>query len=199
MSQSKQYRTDKNDPNLKREDQRKSTGGAVSSSHPLDFIGGKRISDKAVSSSVKVKKKLPLAVDIIAGILMLVILCSVIVGSYMLFRYYSEDHDVTSVNYTVFFIANKELDEYGLKKGGELYMDVNGDTVYFGKISEVSKEDRNGVRIVTLKVNATVNYRKDEGYSIADSRLAVGSEYKLRYLNETLSVSVVELAETGGK
>ena len=199
MSQTKKYSPDKKDPNLKREDQRKSDSSATTVIHGLDFIGRGREANKGSVASVKVKKKLPLAVDIIVGILMLAILCGVIVGSYMLFRYFSDDHEVKNVSYSVIFMANKELSEYGLKKGGELYMDVNGDTVYLGKIETVNKEEKNGVRLITLKVNATANYRKDEGYSIGDTRLAVGSEFDLRYLSETLRVSVVELAETGGK
>ena len=200
MSQIKKYGSDANDPNLKREDQKKSyDNGASGVYHGIDFIGGKRITDKRTGSNVKVKKKLPLAVDIIAGIIMLALVLGVIVGSYMLFRYYSNDYETRSVTYTVVFKANKELEEYGLKKNGEIYMDVSGNTVYFGKIAEVKRIDQDGVKSITLKVNTDAKYRNGEGYSIGDNRLAVGSEYKLRYLEETLSVSVVELGETGGK
>ncbi len=199
MSQTKKYGPDEKDLNLKREDQRKSYGnGGAGAARGVDFLGGKRVTEKTVDPNVKVKKKLPLAVDIIAGILMLALVCGVVVGSYMLFRYYSNDYDTKNITYTVLFVANKELDEYGLKKTGELYMDVSGNAVYFGKIEEVKRIEHNGVKSITLKVKADVKYRSGEGYSIEDTRIAVGSEFKLRYLAETLNVSVVELDETGG-
>ena len=49
-----------------------------------------------MGSNIKVKKKLPLAVDIIIGILMLAIVCAVIVGAYILFRYYANDYETVS-------------------------------------------------------------------------------------------------------
>lgn len=199
MSQIKKYGPDANDPNLKREDQKKSyDNGGSGVYHGIDFIGGKRITDKSAGANVKVKKKLPLAVDIIAGIIMLALVLGVIVGSYMLFRYYSNDYETRNVTYTVVFNVEDEINKYASMKNGELYMDVDGNAVYFGKIISTPEKDAELGR-VTLEVNASVKYKKDEGYSIGDNRLAVGSEYKLRWLEKTLSMSVVELGETGGK
>ena len=64
-----------------------------------EFFGGKRITDRPASSNIKVKKRLPVVVDVIAGILMLVLVLAVIVGSYMLFRYFSNDYDKVNVEY----------------------------------------------------------------------------------------------------
>jgi hypothetical protein len=158
----------------------------------MDIFGGRRIADRTLGSSVKVKKRLPIIVDIIAGILMLAIVCGVVVGSYMLFRYYSNDYDTKSVTYTVIFNADEELNWYASMKNGDLYMDSADNTVYFGKVTEV-KTDSNNNRVI-LKVTVSAKYRDGEGYSIGASRLAVGGEYKLRYVEKALNVAIVELS-----
>lgn len=193
MPENKKFGTDEKDPNLKKEDQRKiSAVQGSGNTHGMDIFGGRRMADKSVGSNVKVKKKLPIAVDIIAGILMLVIVCGVVVGSYMLFRHYSNDYDTKSVTYTVIFNADEELNKYMSMKNGDLYMDSSDNTVHFGKVSEVRTDEENN-RVI-LKVTVSAKYRDGEGYSIGASRLAVGGEYKLRYIENTLNVSVVELS-----
>ena len=193
MPENKKFGADEKDPNLKKEDQRKfSTGHGAGNAHGMDIFGGRRIADRTLGSSVKVKKRLPIIVDIIAGILMLAIVCGVVVGSYMLFRYYSNDYDTKSVTYTVIFNADEELNWYASMKNGDLYMDSADNTVHFGKVTEV-KTDSNNNRVI-LKVTVSAKYRDGEGYSIGASRLAVGGEYKLRYVEKALNVAIVELS-----
>ena len=150
------------------------------------------MADKAVGSNVKVKKTLPVVVDIIAGILMLAIVCGIVVGSYMLFRYYSDDYDTKSLSCTVFFNADEELNKYMSMKNGDLYMDFTDNTVYFGRITKVRTDEDNN-RVI-LQVTVDARYRDEEGYSLGEIRLAVGGEYKLRYIENTLNVSLVELS-----
>ena len=193
MPENKKFGTDEKDPNLKKEDQRKiSAVQGSGNTHGMDIFGGRRMADKSVGSNVKVKKKLPIAVDIIAGILMLAIVCGIVVGSYMLFRYYSDDYDTKSLSCTVFFNADEELNKYMGMKNGDLYMDFTDNTVYFGRITEVRTDEDNN-RVI-LQVTVDARYRDEEGYSLGEIRLAVGGEYKLRYVEKTLNVSVVELS-----
>ena len=148
-----------------------------------ELLGGKKIKDRPVGSAVKVKKKLPVAVDIIAGILMLVLVLAVIIGSYLLFRYYSNDYDGVDVEYQISVSVLDNPDTYRSLEGEELFMDVVDNSVYFGKISKVEvvkdpgdHEGNNGGKVI-LTVDASVKHRDGEGYSIGDSRLAVGSKY----------------------
>ena len=202
MSELKKRGPDERDPNLKKEDQRKSQASEQTGFGGIDFSRGKKATGNRMGPNVKVKKKLPLAADIIVGILMIALLCGVIVGSYMLFRYYSNDYETRSVTYTVVFRGEDELHKYATMKNGELYMDVNGNSLYFGKISEVRTVERYGDDApgdVVLKVSVQAKYRRGEGYSIGEQRLAVGSEYELRHLESSFYMAVVELAEAGGK
>ena len=193
MPENKKFGTDEKDPNLKKEDQRKiSAVQGSGNTHGMDIFGGRRMADKSVGSNVKVKKKLPIAVDIIAGILMLAIVCGIVVGSYMLFRYYSDDYDTKSLSCTVFFNADEELNKYMGMKNGDLYKDFTDNTVYFGRITEVRTDEDNN-RVI-LQVTVDARYRDEEGYSLGEIRLAVGGEYKLRYIENTLNVSLVELS-----
>lgn len=193
MPENKKFGTDEKDPNLKKEDQRKiSAVQGSGNTHGMDIFGGRRMADKSVGSNVKVKKKLPIAVDIIAGILMLAIVCGIVVGSYMLFRYYSDDYDTKSLSCTVFFNADEELNKYMSMKNGDLYMDFTDNTVYFGRITKVRTDEDNN-RVI-LQVTVDARYRDEEGYSLGEIRLAVGGEYKLRYIENTLNVSLVELS-----
>ena len=202
MSEIKKYSPDEKDVNLKREDKKKSHGSSgLGSSHTVELFGGKRIADKSLGSNVKVKKKLPLVVDIIAGILMLAIVCGVVVGSYMLFRRYANDYETKSINYTIVFSVDKDINKYASMTNGELYMDVNGNTEYFGKILSVRLE--NGAETsgnVIATINASVQYRGGDGYSIGETKIAVGSTHSLRWGERDLNnVTVVEISEAGGK
>ncbi len=201
MSENKKHSLGEREPNLKRADRKKSHGGSeVGQSHGSELFSGKKLSDKVlVGSNVKVKKRLPLAVDIIIGILMLALVCAIIVGAYILFRYYANDYETRNVTYTVIFDA-EDVKKCASMKDQDLFLDVDGNSVYFGKIKEVLlPENTDGAGQVILTVNASVKYRSGEGYFIGDSRVAVGSTHTLRYIENSITVTVVDLYEMGGK
>ncbi|MBE6647049.1 MAG: hypothetical protein E7611_05365 [Ruminococcaceae bacterium] len=202
MSEIKKYGPDKRDSNLKREDKKKlETNTGVASAHNSDLFGGKKLTDKAMGPDVKVKRKLPLIIDIIAGILILAIVCGVVVGSYMLFRHYANDYDSKNIVYTITFRVDKDINKYASIKGTEVYLDSDGSTEYFGKINESRLEkdsDVSGNVIVTIEVSA--RYRVREGYSIGETRIAVGSVHNLRCGDKEMSeATIVEITESGGK
>ena len=201
MSENKKRSLDKKAYNLKRVDRKKSNRGVeVDSTHGAETFSDKKITDKALmGSNVKVKKKLPLAVDIIIGILMLALVCAVIVGAYILFRYYANDYETRNVTYTVVFDA-EDVKKCASMQDGDLFLDIEGNSVYFGKIKSVLlPENTEGAGRVVLTVSASVKYRNGEGYFIGDSRVAVGSTHTLRYVENSITVTVVDLFETGGK
>ena len=171
MSENKKHSLGEREPNLKRADRKKSHGGSeVGQSHGSELFSGKKLSDKVLmGSNVKVKKRLPLAVDIIIGILMLALVCAIIVGAYILFRYYANDYETRNVTYTVIFDA-EDVKKCASMKDQDLFLDVDGNSVYFGKIKEVLlPENTDGAGQVILTVNASVKYRSGEGYFIGDS------------------------------
>ena len=152
-----------------------------------ELFGGKKTSERSIGSDIKVKKRLPIVLDLIAGLLMLALVLAVIVGSYLLFRYYSNDYDTAKVEYKIAINVSGKLDGYEELKGGELFMDVTANSVYFGKIKNVEIIENNtgdGGRVI-LTVSASVKHRDGEGYSIGSSRLAVGSKYSSLRCGET--------------
>ena len=203
MAEIKEYFADKKDQSFKKADSQKAIkDSSASAGLRAELFGGRKIPERAMDSNIKVKKKLPIVVDIISGILMLVLVCTVIIGSYLLFRYYSNDYDGVDVQYKVSFDVGSEINTYHALKDGELFMDVTGNSVYFGKIVAVDiiedENDGEGGRVI-LTVKSNVKYREDEGYSIGDSKLAVGSKYSaLRCGEKNLpTVLVTELALEG--
>ena len=192
-----------NDQNLKRKDSKKNhTGSSSVILNGTPFGSNKKLADSMVDgdmTSVKVKKKLPLIVDIIAGILMLVIVVGAVVGSYMLFRMYSNDYDNKSVTYDLIIAATDDFEQYKKLAKQDVYLDTSANTVYFGRITKVELVEGETDRVL-IRVSATAKYRKGEGYSIGDMRLAVGSEFaKLRCGETSLgNAAVVKLAVNGG-
>ena len=166
-----------------------------------ELFGTKRVSERNLGSDLKIKKRLPVAVDIIAGILMLVLVLAVIIGSYLLFRYYSNDYDGVNVEYKITINVDSGIDTYYELKNRELFMDITGNSVYFGKISalEVVRDIAGDSGKVILTVKASAKHRDGEGYSIGDSRLAVGSKYTSLRCGEVVlkDVLVTDLAPEG--
>ena len=192
---------DEKSNNLKKADLKKSQG-EVGTTLKNEILGGRKIRENSDIKNIKVKRRLPIAIDIIAGILMLALMCGVVAGSYFLFRYYSNDYDSVNVTYKVAFdTAEKEQVLAVMRANEKVFLDTESNSVYFGKITGVNTEEngtgQNSRRIyLTIEVNA--NYRKGEGYSLGDERLAVGSKFMLRCGEKTEAVTVVELS-AGGK
>lgn len=192
------------DQNLKRKDSKKNRTD-ISSGILMGtpFGSNKKLADSMVDadiSRVKVKKKLPIAVDIIAGVLMLVIVIGAVVGSYMLFRMYSNDYDNKSVTYDIIVNSTADFEQYKKLVKQDIYLDTADNSVYFGKITKVESVTGETERVL-IRVIVNAKYRKGEGYSISDKRLAVGNEFaKLRCGERALgNASVVKLDVNGGK
>ena len=191
---------DEKPKNLKKADSKKSQG-EVGTTIRNEILGGGRIRENSDIKNIKIKRRLPVAIDIIAGALMLVLMCGVVAGSYFLFRYYSNDYDSVNVTYRVAFVDTAGNGTAFAEKDGRVFLDTESNSVYFGKITGVDTEDNGSSQspsriFLTIEVNA--KYRKGEGYSLGDERLAVGSSFVLRYGEKTKNVTVVELS-TGGK
>lgn len=202
MAEMNSYTKEERAQGLKSADSNKTVkDGSAGAGLRAELFGGKRVSERAVGTDIKIKKRLPVAVDIIAGILMLVLVVAVIIGSYLLFRYYSNDYDGVNVEYKITVKVDSGIDTYYNLKNGELFMDITGNSIYFGKIQSVETVkdlSEDGGKVI-LTVKASAKYRDGEGYSIGDSRLAVGSKYTtLRCGEVSLSnVLVTDLVREG--
>lgn len=176
--------------------------GTVFSQNSMSEIFDSALRRK-LSKNERKKRRLPVFVDVIIGVLIIAITIGVVVGMFMLFKYYSDDYNEVKIEYKVIAYSAEDLSVYRTMKNKELYMDFDNNTYYFGNIANVELiENPNGENVVILNVKASVKYRKGSGYSIGDNRIAVGSEYILR--SETISINgtIVELnsmSSTGGK
>lgn len=154
----------------------------------------------------KQRKKLPVVVDIAIGVLLLAFAVGIIIGAYVMFRYYSDDFGETDIEYS--FLVEQYVEDdvsiYRTTKNKELYMDVDGNALYFGRIIDVEtiEDAKNGNNSALLTVSVSVKHKTGSGYRIGDYRIAVGSEYTLRSESVFINGTVVELAvlsdENGG-
>ena len=191
---------DINDKGLKHADSDKSGGG---NSQPLGNLPKVKKSGNDMVKKIKgARKRMPIVVDVIIAILLVVMIGAVTAGGFYAFRYFTVDYDTVDVEYTV-IISDITAPE-NLKKNDQVYCDIEGNTVHFGKIKSISA-DANGNQIIVIA--HTVSYKEDVGYSIGSEKLAVGCEYVLRTEKGTeLSGTVVEFVnktvltnEKGGK
>ncbi|MBE6684169.1 MAG: hypothetical protein E7592_00785 [Ruminococcaceae bacterium] len=181
--------------NLKKADSEKSLGGTQ-----IDYIVGLRgvkakdPTESEKTRKAKARKKLPLAVDIIITLLMLALIVGVIVGAYYLFRYFSTDYESVNIEYSFAISCEENAAEYQKVLNKELYFDIDGSTVYFGKIKSISVSEDNTLAVLTVEVTAI--HKADAGYYLGENRVAVGSDYTLRIEDQKIDGTVVEL--TGG-
>ena len=158
---------------------------------------------KKISLKDRRKKRLPVFIDIIIGVLIIAITIGVVIGAFTLFRYYSDDYGDVKIEYKIIAYSGNDYSLYRTMKNKELYMDSDDNTYYFGKIANVELiENPNGENVLILTVKASVKYRKGTGYSIGENRIAIGSEYSFRSETVKINGTVVELAQTsvsGGK
>ncbi len=194
----------KNEQNLKSVDSKKlNSQRAQMANLTNETFTGKKGSDKGLGSNAKSKKKLPLAVDVIIGILMIIIACVIIIGSYTLFKYYSNDQKGVQVEYKIICTPNSDFSEYVTMKNEDLYLDGKENSYYFGEITNIEMREASTAESnqLILTVSAVAKYQVGSGYSLAENRLAVGSEFDLRCLDTYLKVVVVELniGSEGGK
>ncbi len=191
-----------NSQNLKSADAKKtSSQGPQSPNFGSEFFSSKKVSDKNAGANGLKTRKIPLIIDIIIGVLLIALAGAIIVGSYLLFRYYSNDYSGVKVEYVVVWGNAGEFPDHTQIENKDLYLDVNGNSEYFGNISGIEKRDGSSSANedeFLLTVSSTLKYRAGEGYSIGDNRLAVGSEFVLRCEDKLLEVTVVELIKISG-
>ena len=204
MADIKKYSFGDKDKNLKRKDAKKNHSDSSSSVlHAAAIASKKKVPDSLVDSdfsNVKVKRKLPIAVDIIVGILLVLIVIGAIIGSYVLFRYYSNDFDSKKVTYDILVDATDDPEQIKRLVKQDVYLDTADNSLYFGQITKVEEIEGRPGRLL-VRVNATVKFKKGTGYVLGGKRLAVGSEFaKLRCGEMILgNVSVVDISANGGK
>lgn len=179
----------------------KSADGEKSFVNPQNIIiesVGVRIGGlgSAKGARLSVKKRLPVYVDIVIGILILAIFAGIVAGAYFLFRYYTDDYEGIELEYVFISPCVESADDYRTIKNKELYCDVDGSTLYFGKVSEFDVINTvDGERYLVLTVNVDVKYKSGEGYTVGECKIAVGSEYSLRVDGRVIKGTVVELCE----
>lgn len=178
---------DVNDKGLKQADSDKS-GGVIN--QPLSTLAKTRRNGFEMVKKVRsARKRMPIVLDIIIAILLAAMIVGVAVGGFYAFRYFTVDYDTVEVEYTLILDENVT----GSLKNDQVYCDVDGNTLHFGKIKSTDV-DENGRQIIVIA--HTVKYKPDMGYSVGDERLAVGCEYVLRTeRGKTLSGTVVEFVD----
>jgi len=201
MADIKNYDPDNGSGGLKKADAEKSFGGGSGiPSATSDMIGAKlgELSDR---EKRKPRKRLPIIVDVIIAVLMLAIVAGLVVGAYFLFKYYTNEYERLDVEYLLISYVYGDIEEYRIMKNQELYLDVDGNTLYFGKVTDIESlisNNEQGQTVLMISVSANARYRDDIGYSIGEHRLAVGSEYLLRSGSIFIYGMVVELVENNG-
>lgn len=206
MSESKNYDVKDSRTDLKSADSEKHDSREGSTQSSVSEVLEEKIKKKISATERKRnanKRKLPVIVDVIVGVLVIAISIGIVAGAFILFRYYSDDYGNEKVEYTVVAHCYGDQSLYRTMKNKELYMDTEDNTLYFGKIASVDLiENAEGENTLLLTVRATVKYKKGTGYSVGDNRIAVGSEYTLRSENISIEGTVIELtrmSEIGGK
>ncbi len=178
---------DVNDNGLKQADSDKS-GGIMN--QPLGSLAKTRKNSFEMVKRVRsARKRMPIVLDIIIAILLAAMICALAVGGFYAFRHFTVDYDTVEVEYTVVIDEKIAVN----LKNDQVYCDVDGNTLHFGKIKSMSVDD-NGRQIIVIA--QTVKYKPDMGYSIGNERLAVGCEYILRTeRGKILSGTVVEFVD----
>ena len=192
MPDIKNYNKNETEKDLKRADAEKSNG-TVSQLAGISLHKARKSEDMGFGARKTARKRLPIAVDIIIALLFVALLTGVVAGAYYAFRAFAVDFESVNAEYTMLIPAENAADYAGLEEQA-LYMDVDGSVEFFVKINSVQTSEKNGGVLVVVK--ATVRYKEGEGYSIGDSRLAVGQEFTLRTQSgKTLCGTVVELCD----
>ena len=197
MAENKNYVAEEKNCDLKQVDSKKSNGiDTESYQAAMKEVNGEKIGkDFLVNRSSRIKNKhLPVFVDIAIGILILAIAVGIILGSFFLFRYYSDDYGEENIEYVFVTRSTEDQSVYLIMKNRDLFLDTEDNSFYFGKITNVEIfENEDNIYTVIFTVNVKAKYKHGSGYLIGDERIAVGSEYTSRV--DTLSVNgaVVEL------
>lgn len=167
-----------------------------------DFlIKEKKTKSKQSKKPSDKKRKVPLALDIIVALAIVLVVAALVVGVYFVFKYYADSYKDVSIQYTVLISGEdvKNISDANALKGKELYLDADGNTYYFGKVTAVTVLSGADNEIqISAKVSVDSKHRTGEGYSVEGNRIAVGSEYSLRTEESGFDVTIVEMRKGGG-
>lgn len=200
MADIKNYDPDNGNGGLKKADAEKSFGGGGGISAATSGIIGAKLGELSDREKRKPRKRLPVIVDVIIAVLMLAIVAGMVIGAYFLFKYYTDEYETVDVEYLFIAYVYGDPEEYNTIKNRELYLDEYGNTLFFGKVTElevIEDENEHGQLILMLSVDADARYMSGVGYSIGINKLAVGSEYLLRSGNISIHGTIVELTAGG--
>ena len=190
MPDIKNYDKNETEKDLKHADAEKSSG-TVSQLAGISLGKARKGEDSGFKVRQTARKRLPIVVDIIIAILFVAIFAGIVTGAYFAFRSFAVDFENVNVEYTVLVPEASAADYAGLEEQ-QLYLDVDGNVEFFGKVKSVRASENEGYVLVTVK--STVRYKEGDGYSIGEYKLAVGQEYTLRTQSgKTVAGVVVEL------
>lgn len=203
MAELKNYGSDGNRGGLKHADAEKSYTSPTPNPMP-DGVGVK-LGD-SIGSSARAKKKegrVPVIIDIITGVVLLAVVVAISFGAVSLFRYYTDDYEGVSVEYTYICIA-EDLEEMHSRalRNKSLYCDTDDNTLYFGNVVSAELYDLDNdsnEKMLVVVVHANLKFKDDEGYFVNDEKIAVGSEYQLRSENVVVDGTIVELKPLNSK
>ena len=193
MSENKNYDQLRDPSDLKHADsEKKSDNGSTAG---LSDSLGAKMSDVLSSGSARVnaRKKLPVIADVVIAVVMVLLIIGAVIGSYYLFRYYTNDYDNLEIEYCIATPCEKDIAIYRGMLNTEIYCDANGNSFYLGKVKSVElSTDQSMVLII---VDCSAKYRSSEGYSVGDCRIAVGEQglYRSRVMN--VNGTIVEMHE----
>lgn len=190
------------DNSLKHADKDKFSGKHISadSLDKGDFLINE-IKDKGRQNkkSADKKRSVPLALDIIIAIAIILVVAALIVGAYFVFKNYADSYKDVDIEYTLLILDGVDLADREALKDKEIYLDCDGNTYYFGSITDiVLLEAVDGSTQITLDVSVSSKYRRGEGFSVDGNRIAVGAEYSLRVEESGFDATVVEMSRGGG-
>ncbi len=145
------------------------------------------------------KRSVPLALDIIIALVIVLVVAALIVGAYFVFKNYNDSYKDANIQYTLLISDTDAISDSSSLKDKELYLDCDGNTYYFGKITNITLlSDEDGSTQITVDVSVSTKYRRGEGYSVDGNKIAVGAEYCLRVGESVFDATVVEMIRGGG-
>lgn len=197
MSEIKKYNSKNDSVDLKSADARKNDNNVGVNA----TLGDARKMKMASGGSHKAKRKrAPIAADIIAGVLIATIAIAIVVGTVYLFKYQSNDYGTIEVEYKMVMYCENGAAYYRPMRNKSLYLDEENNSIYLGKVTDIQfQTDSEGNDVAILSVSADVKYRKNDGYSIGDHRIAVGGEYTVRAEDISAYGVIVELNSASAK
>ncbi len=165
-----------------------------------DFLIGERKEKSKQNKKFSDKKRsVPLALDIIIAVAIVLVVAALIVGAYFVFKNYADSYKDVNIEYTLLICDVDGTTDPETLKGKEIYLDLDGNTYYFGKITNATLlKGVDGAVQITADVSVSSKHRRGEGYSVEGNRIAVGTEYSLRLGDGGFDATIVEISRGGG-